>query len=140
MAKKYPYRPINGFHLMELLITIAIISILTASSVPVYQHYIVHGKRLEAENILYRLAIAMEQYHVERNSYQGATLAELDFPVAIVKNNYQLIIQSATDEDYVLIAKPLGNQSIHDTSCATLLLNANGEKGISGTSHVAECW
>ncbi|MBX3709051.1 MAG: prepilin-type N-terminal cleavage/methylation domain-containing protein [Gammaproteobacteria bacterium] len=135
-----PYYFQRGFHFVEVLVSIAIISITAALSFPLYSQYVVHARRLEAASILSKLAIAMEQFHIEHNTYQNATLIALNFPEKIAKNNYQLIIQAATHSEYLLIAKPLGSQSEKDMACAALTLSSNGEKGITGSGNTMECW
>lgn len=129
-----------GFHLIEILITLAIISILITLGIPMYSHYVTQERRLEAATILSQLALALEQYHIEQNSYEQATLPLLHFPKTIAKNTYQLAIQSATDTQYFLTATPLGIQAIRDVACATLTLNAKGEKGNTGAKEADECW
>lgn len=129
-----------GFHLIELLIVISIIAILTSISLPLYSQHIVHVRRLEAARILSKLAIAMEQYYIEHNTYQNATLASLHFSEFIVEKNYRLIIDVANDHDYLLSAKPQGNQAEKDALCATLTLAANGEKNVTGGGSLENCW
>ncbi len=138
-VKNYFLSP-NGFHLLELLIAIAIIGLLAALSFPVYSQYRVQERRLEAAEILSKLAIAMEEYHVAQNTYEDATLAALNFPESIVDGRYQLAIPLATATDYRLTATPVGDQAEKDTACATLILSADGEKEISGPGKVNDCW
>jgi len=129
-----------GFHLIEILIAITILSITASFSLPLYSSYLVATRRLEAATTLSKLAIAMEQYHIEQNTYQNASLATLHFPEMIAKNNYQLIIQTTTDTHYLLLAKPVGKQSEKDQRCKTLTLTSAGEKGVTGTGRVNTCW
>lgn len=125
---------------MELMITIVIISIFAGFCFPLYSHYLVRARRFEAETELTKLAIAMEKFNLEHNSYEQATLAVLEFPELIAKNNYRLMIQSATAEDYLLIAEPLNKQAESDANCGELILNADGKKMISGSGDVNKCW
>jgi type IV pilus assembly protein PilE len=130
----------EGFHLIEMLITLGIISILTSASFSTYTHYFMREKRLEAVSTLYNLAIAMEHYHIEHNTYADATLKELHISEYVADNSYQLSIRSANNDAYVLYAKPVGNQLKNDRPCASLILNSLGEKSISGTENVTACW
>jgi type IV pilus assembly protein PilE len=133
------YRVI-GFHLIELLVVVAIICTLATLSFPHYSQYFVREKRLEAIGALTKLAFALEQYYVTNNTYEKATLATLKFSRLIIKNNYELMIQSTTDDDYLLIAKPLGNQAKDDKACGALTLNSYGQKGAHGHQNVETCW
>ncbi|OGT41999.1 MAG: hypothetical protein A3F42_04350 [Gammaproteobacteria bacterium RIFCSPHIGHO2_12_FULL_37_34] len=129
----------NGFHLIELLATLVIVSILAFISVPLYTPYLVQARRMEATITLSKLAIAMEQYYIEHHTYRGATLTTLHFPNQTGKNHYQLAIRNH-DNDFTLLATPHGFQAKHDLACNVLTLNSNGEKGMTGTGKVEECW
>jgi len=129
----------KGFNLIEIMIVMAIISILGAFSYPLYSDYLVQARRLEAESTLTRLAVAMEQFHIENNTYENATLSALNFSETHIKNNYHLHIASARN-DYLLSAIPLGKQAEKDNLCGTLTLNSQHQKGITGTGSSSECW
>jgi prepilin-type N-terminal cleavage/methylation domain-containing protein len=134
------HRLLRGFHLIEILITLAIISILTSFSLPFYSAYVVKLRRLEAASLLTKLGVALEEYHFEHQTYQTATLKALHMPEWIVKHYYQLIINTAAQDDYIIMAKPDGQQKEKDTQCQTLILHASGEKNISGNGQLDECW
>lgn len=82
----------------------------------------------------------MEKFRIEHDADQKPTLAELNFPSIIAKNNYRLQIQFAKNNDYVLIAEPLGKQARKDSQCQQLMLLANNQRAISGSGKVEECW
>lgn len=127
----------TGFSLIEILITVAIMTIITSIAIPVYTQHLVHAKRLEAEISLSKLAAALEQYAIANNTYKNANGETLK--ISPLKN-YQLEIASATDTQFSLNAFPLGAQAKNDEKCATLTLNSNGEKGITGSGTIEECW
>jgi len=129
----------QGFHLVEVLFTLAIVGITAALSYPIYADYMLYARRLEAQSTLSKLSFAMEKYRAENNSYEHATLEALNFPETIVKNNYQLAIRQTSHSHYLLTATPIGKQT-KDETCATLSLNAKEEKGISGHGTLEECW
>lgn len=131
---------VYGLHLIELLITLSLIGIAATLTYPAYTRYIVYEKRTEAAGMLVRLSINLEKYYLEHLSFENVSLAALKLPEFIAKQSYQIIIQSATTKDYILLAKPLGKQADEDRKCATLTLNAYGEKGITGNGQVKDCW
>jgi len=133
------HKSAKGFHLIEMLSAMAILSILVSLCLPIYSQYIVQAKRLEAASMLSKLSAAMEKFHLEQNTYEGATLARLNFPITIANNHYQLHIQT-TANDYTLLAKPIGKQAEKDTACGGLILQADGRKEVTGTGNVNECW
>src|SRR3990167_2314662 len=99
-----------GFHLIELLVVLTIISILSLISLPIYSQYLVQAHRLEAITTLSKLAIAMEDYHIQHHTYRGVTLADLGFSDTTGKQDYQLRIKNIADENFLLLASPLSNQ------------------------------
>jgi type IV pilus assembly protein PilE len=131
MKKKY------GFSIIELLITVAIIGILMALSIPLYTHYILEEERIEAQVILENMAAALEDYFALNNTYENATLVSLNTPEYTAHHHYQLRIKKATATEYIIQAVSLDN---NDTSCGTLSLNNTLEKGITGTGTINDCW
>jgi type IV pilus assembly protein PilE len=131
---------LNGFSLFELLITLAIIGIVTLVALPAYTEHITHEHRIEAEIALENLAASFEQYNTLHGTYQNATLQSLGSPEYVSKNTYQLNIRTATDTDFLLNAVPCNEQADKDKPCGTLTLNSKGEKGITGQGNVSDCW
>ena len=130
----------QGYSLLELLITLSIISILSSIALPLYSQHITHENRLEAAQMLSKLAIAMEHYQIENNSYSGASLSNLNFSDAAIKNTYQLEIQTFTDDQYLLSAIPINKQAENDEACGVLKLNSAGEKLVTGSDSIENCW
>jgi type IV pilus assembly protein PilE len=129
----------QGFHLIEIISALAITSIVLTFAYPLYSDYLLKTNRLAASTSLQQLANAMEKYHLQFNTYENATLAALHFPEKIPAN-YKLSIQSATLDDYVLIAEPLNKQAANDNACGRLILHANDKKAVSGSAKAEECW
>lgn len=130
----------KGFSLLELLIVFILIGLLSALSIPIYSHYFIQQRRLEATVTLSQLALALENYYTEHNSYQGATLSTLHFSEWIADHHYQLTIVAATDNHFLIQAKPFAEQAEKDTVCGTLMLNTEGEKMITGSGSIETCW
>lgn len=62
-----------GFTLIEVLITVAIVGILSAIAYPNYASYVQRGRLIEASNQLLALRTSMEQYYQDNRSYANAT-------------------------------------------------------------------
>lgn len=60
---------ISGFTLIELMITIAILGIITAIAVPAYTGYIATARMAEAKNNIAALKLAEEEFFLENNRY-----------------------------------------------------------------------
>jgi type IV pilus assembly protein PilE len=61
----------QGFNLIELMVTVAIIAILAAIAVPNYTDYITRGKLVEASAGLSDARVKMEQYFQDNRAYAG---------------------------------------------------------------------
>ena len=129
----------SGFHLIEILIVMTLISLMASITFPYYSDYLIKERRFEASMMLTKLALALEEYHFEHLSYQGATLRLLHFPDYIVHHYYQLAIK-ASENTFLISAKPIAIQAKRDEQCGTLLLTAEGEKKITGNDKITECW
>lgn len=64
--KKNKYK---GFSLIELMITVAILGILSSIAVPSYMQYVRETKRTEAKTEMLRIAQLQESYYVQNLSY-----------------------------------------------------------------------
>ncbi len=136
-----PYKSVhNGFTLIELMITVALIGILSMIALPIYSNHLVHAKRLQAEVALIQLANALENYFLVHHTYEKATLAQLALSDKVANVAYELQITSADNQNYQLTAIPRGKQAQKDTACAALLLNSAGIKTITGTGDSMQCW
>lgn len=129
-----------GFSLMELIIVLAIIGILASLAYPRYSQHLITARRTYAAVALTDLAARLEQYYVQNNSYAGATLAGLGASDANYKKYYQLKIDQASDDQYIVSAIPQNNQAQEDTNCGTLTLDQAGNKNITGSGNIEECW
>jgi type IV pilus assembly protein PilE len=127
-----------GFSLLELMLAVAIAGILMSFALPVYTQYFMHAKRLEAEVEMMKLAAALERYFVVNDSYAGATLEKLNFPAEIAGGRYLLKIGASDDNFFIVRAEPLGKQI--DEPCAALVINSRGEKSVTGSEKVDDCW
>ena len=140
----------NGFSLIELLIVLAIVSILSAIVYPSYRSHITHAHRIDGQTALLDLANRMERYYTEHNTYQTATIG-LDKVNSILTSPisdggwYSLSIREATNTTYILQATPIGTQATNDTLCQSLTFTSSGIKGIASakstpTSDSSFCW
>lgn len=62
----------RGFTLIELMVTVAIISILTAIALPAYTNYVIRGKIPDATGQLASMQVKMEQYFQDNHKYLNA--------------------------------------------------------------------
>lgn len=129
----------KGFTLIELITTLAIVSLLITISYPIYTQYVTKTHRTHAVVALLDLASSLERYHTVHHTYADATLADLQVNPYTDTKIYQLEIKDATENSYTVNAIPVGTQQ-KDTACGILSLNQLGEKSISGSGKVLDCW
>jgi type IV pilus assembly protein PilE len=91
-------KPQAGFTLIELMITVAIIGILSAIAVPTYGSYVLRTRLTDAYSGLAGVQPALEQHWSNTNSYSGFTA----LPAAT--DNFSFKVDSATDTAYSISA------------------------------------
>ena len=144
-ARSVPASAQDGFTLIELMVTVAIVAILAAIAYPSYTQYVVRAKRSAAQSFILSLANKQEQYILDLRQY-ATTLAPLGYAgtPADISNNYTVTIAATNiagaPPTYVITAQAIGSQSSRDGRCGNLTIDQTGTKGISGTGTVASCW
>ncbi len=129
----------RGFSLMELMIALAIASILVSVAVPSYQGYVQKTRRGDAQGALMGLASAMERYYVDNRTFVGAdpgTIFSDKSPIDGSETYYLLTVTNATRRDFTVAATPKGTQAKDD--CGTMTLTRSGVKGAK--SGAKNCW
>jgi type IV pilus assembly protein PilE len=126
----------QGFTLIELMITVAIVAILAAIAYPSYTNYVKRGYRSEGIALLNDATAKMERFYAQNNTYFGATLAKLGYadPMMSTNGKYKLTIPNPTATTYSVQVAPQGSQAT-DT-CGTLSVSQDGTKLATG----ADCF
>jgi type IV pilus assembly protein PilE len=76
-TRRSPRSP-RGFTLIELMITVAIIAILTAIALPSYSDYVMRGRIPDGTSKLSTLQVQMEQFFQDNRTYVGAPACTTD--------------------------------------------------------------
>lgn len=133
----------RGFTLIELIISVAIIAILTAIAVPAYSAYVQRAARAEAKSALLLVTQAIERFHTENGTYVGATVASnMAQTPSQGAAKYQIAISGTpTTSTFALSATPVG--SMVTDECGTFTIDQSGFKTAATASTGAlytKCW
>lgn len=142
MKQRISTRPAAGFTLMEVMVTVAIVAILTMVALGSYRGQTVRANRAAAVGFMLEVANKQEQFLLDNRNYATSIG---DLPIAVpaeVSDNYTVTVADNDTSDpipgYIITADPTGAQNTDDTDCGKLTLNHQGTKTVefSGT----RCW
>ena len=149
----YSYKS-NGFTLIELMITVAIVGIIAAVAFPSYQNYVRQSNRAVAKAILYENAQFMERFYTQNNQYiasvgpngvaNGGGGDDIAVVLPITQSpktgvvQYNISLQAVANATFTLRAVPTATGSMAGDPCGTLTLTNTGVQGAGG--NVADCW
>lgn len=125
------YQTDRGFTLTELLITVAILSVLISIAVPNYRQFVIRGKRSAAQSVMMDIANREQQYLLANRRYANkATLEANGFslPAEVTENyTWDIALGTGPRPSFVITFTGIGTQAA-DNSPAPLTLSSSGEK------------
>lgn len=147
---------ITAFSLIELMIVVAIMSILATIAYGSYAESIRKASRGDAQSALTGLAAAMQRYYTEQtpSTFVGTaasgppgapktSIFATQAPLDGADKMYNLTIQSASATAFEVRAAPISGSRMAGDKCGTLTLTSTGQRGITGgASGVTwqDCW
>ncbi|MEO7208973.1 MAG: type IV pilin protein [Steroidobacteraceae bacterium] len=138
----------NGFTLVELMITVAVVAILAMIAIPSYTQYVRRGNRTDATKTLTLDAQALERCYSQTFTYALCAGAAAGAAPS-VEGKYTVNIQipdpsptapPAPAPSYLITAVPLAPSQVADTACTSFTVNTAGKQGATGTANVQTCW
>lgn len=131
----------SGFTLIEILITIAILGILTAIVIPGHNHSTTKSRRTDAKIALMESASSLEKCFVLNNEYNHASCASYPASggnvVYSAEGHYKIVATNLTATSFTLTASPVSDGlQAGDTHCATFSITSSGIKSATNS----DCW
>ncbi len=134
-----------GFTLIELMVTVAVVSILATIAVASYSSQVQKSRRTDARSALLDLAGREEKLFSTTNAY-SATPSDLGygpvgaiFPVPVGSYYTVSVAVPNPPVSYLITATAVGLQ-VGDTACVTLSVDQTGAQTSTGTGTAATCW
>ena len=145
------FRP-GGFSLIELMVVVAIATILFAVAVPSYMLYVRQSRRTEARTAVLDLAGREERFFSTNGATYSVTPAQLGYaalPAAIGGGYYQLAVCSpacapsaVAAPSYTVTATSVGGQ-LRDLQCFSFSVDSTGRQfavDSTGADATQFCW
>jgi len=136
----------NGFTLVELMITVAVVAILAMIAIPSYTQYVRRGNRTDATKTLTLDAQALERCYSQSFSYAACPGAAAGAAPS-VEGQYTVTITipdpAQPAPSYIISAVPLTPSQVADTACALFTLNTKNTQFAQTSAAVANtqtCW
>jgi type IV pilus assembly protein PilE len=131
-----PMHKLKGFTLIEVMVTVAIVGILSAVALPAYSTYVTRGRLAEAFTALGGAQPAAEQYWANNRKYTDFDTAS-NFPKTTA--NFSYALSNATSSSYTITATGLGK-----VAGFVYTINQNGARATtaspSGWGTSTSCW
>ena len=142
-------RRLRGFTLTELVIAVAMVTILAAIAIPSYRDSVRRSHRTDGTGTLLTLAAEQEKFHLQNNTYTallgegGLEWRHKDGTGFISRDGYYQISVTAADVNtFELQAVPKPGQD-GDTKCSSLTIDESGNRAAKDDGDVNTtdlCW
>ncbi|GHD74828.1 pilus biosynthesis protein [Luteimonas padinae] len=138
MSPAVSSRVAQGFTLIELMITVAVIAILAAIALPSYTSHVTKTRRSVAQACLIEGAQFMERYYTNKLTYVGAVLPDCSDSGNANFYTQSLVSGSVTAAAYTIETDPKGSQANNDKNCGKMTIDQTGKKTRALT--LGSCW
>ena len=148
--RRHPQPPrTQGFSLIELMVTVAIVAILATIAAVTYTKQVQKSRRTDARSAVMDLAGREEKLFSTTNAYSDQP-SDLGYgapgdvwPINVGSGYYQVRVTippaGTPPISYSVMATAIGTQA-KDTGCATLSVDQLGSQTSTGGETAAACW
>jgi type IV pilus assembly protein PilE len=139
-------RAFRGVTLIELLVTMAVLAILSSMAVTSYQRYALRAYRSDATTTLLRIQVAQEKYFLQNGAYinDNATMAQgppngLGIGTTTPNGRYTINVAARTTAGttYAATATATGAQTKDAATCLTFTID---DQGLRTPNDASGCW
>jgi type IV pilus assembly protein PilE len=144
MSKLIKRRPQRGFTLIEMMVTVVIVSILATIAIPNYRDFVTRGRITEATTALGDMRSQMEKYYMDNRTYLNAGACAVSAYMtaynAVASNKFNLSPKVAcTANTYTLQADGVGPMAGYTYTIDQQNVKATTGTGAWGKTS-ASCW
>ena len=141
----------NGFTLVEIMVTIAILGIIAAIAIPSYQNTLRTSNRADAKTALNTLTNELARFYAVNRTYT-TDMTNFSLPNAVAafalseNGHYKISIAAGADgivKNYVVSAIPETDFQKNDTNCVGFSMTSAGQKSAlnkAAGNSTEECW
>lgn len=138
----------RGFTLVEMLVVVAIVTVLATVAVPVYRDQLIRSRRADAQALLMDVAARQESYYRDNRTFT-TDMTKLGFgsdPVIAPGGHYSIDTAAGATASiatsFIATATRLDTQ-LADTRCGDFTINSERVTGVvnhSTSNPERECW
>jgi len=133
----------GGFTLIELMVAVAIVTVLAVVALPSYLKHIARTNRASAESYLLEVSGLQQRYLLDARAYATSLTALNSTPPTSLASTYTFAttpVNTATPPTFTATATPSASQISHDINCGTLTIDQSGNLSASGSAGLQSCW
>jgi len=133
----------RGFTLIEVMMTVAIVAILTAVALPSYNEYVLRSHRSNARAAVLGIAHWMERATIANGTYPAPGAVPVGL-LAVEGARYTVAVAAAVvGQDFTVTATPMAGTPQVNDKCGSLIVDQTGLRSVAGAAPgftAIDCW